>query len=71
MQSLSTQQHAYQSFLATSWFESVSVTVAYWVNFKEKHLYEHELQLSNKMYESSFAQMYIFLVKKNTFCIFA
>ena len=37
IQFLSTQQNAYQSFLVTSWFDSVCVTVACWANFKEKH----------------------------------
>ena len=46
-QLLSTQQHAYQSFLVTSWFDSVCATVACWVNFKEKHLHEYELQFSD------------------------
>ena len=46
-QLLSTQQHAYQSFFVTSWFDSVCVTVACWVNFKEKHLHEHGLQFSD------------------------
>ena len=46
-QLLSTQQHAYQSFLVTSWFDSVCVTVACWVSFKEKHLHEHGLQFSD------------------------
>ena len=43
----STHQHAYQSFLVTSWFDSVCVTVACWVNCKEKHLHEYELQFSD------------------------
>ena len=47
IQFLSTQQHAYQSFLVTFWFDSVRVTMACWVNFKEKHLHEHELQFSD------------------------
>ena len=46
-QPLSTQQHAYQSFLVTPWFDSISVTVACWVNFKESHLHEYELQFSD------------------------
>ena len=46
-QFFSTQQRAYQSFLVTSWFEFVCVTVKRWVNFREKHLHEHELQLSD------------------------
>ena len=33
------------SFLVTSWFDSVCVTVTRWVNFIEKHLHEYELQL--------------------------
>ena len=31
---LSSQQHAYQSFLETSWFDSICVTVTGWVNFR-------------------------------------
>ena len=34
-------------FLFTSWFDSICVTVACWVNFKEKHLHKHELQFSD------------------------
>ena len=45
LQFFSTQQHAYQLVLVTSWFDSVCVTVTRWVNFKEKHLHEYELQL--------------------------
>ena len=33
--------------LVTSWFDSVCVTVTCWVNFREKHLHKHELQLSD------------------------
>ena len=43
MQFFGTQQHAYQSFLVTSWFDSVCVVVACWVNFGQKCLHEHEL----------------------------
>ena len=46
-QLLSTQQLAYQSFLVTSWFDSVCVTVACWVNFKEKHSHKYELEFSD------------------------
>ena len=42
---LSTQQCAYPSFLVTFWFDSVCVTVTRWVKFREKKLYEQELQL--------------------------
>ena len=45
IQLLSTQQHAYQSFLFISWFDTVCVTVTRLVNFREKHLHEYELQL--------------------------
>ena len=34
IQLLSTQQHAYQSFLITSWSNSVYNIVAYWVSFR-------------------------------------
>ena len=47
IQFLSTQQHAYQSILVTSWFDSICDTVACWVNFNEKHLHKHELQFSD------------------------
>ena len=47
IQFLSTQQRAYQSFLVTSWFDIVCVTVARWVNFKKKHLHNYVLQLSD------------------------
>ena len=47
IQFLSTQQRAYHSFLVTSSFDSVCITVTRWVNFGEKHLHEHELQLSD------------------------
>ena len=42
---LSTQQLAYQSFLTTSWFDSLCTTVARWLNFRERHLHEYEQQL--------------------------
>ena len=47
IQLLSDGQHAYQSFLVTSWFYTVCKTVTRRVNFREKHLHEHELQLSD------------------------
>ena len=47
MQFLSTQQHAYQSFLVTSSFDSICVVVACWVNFVQECLHEHELQVSD------------------------
>ena len=46
-QLLITQQHAYRSFLVTSWFDSICVTVACWMNFTEKRLHEYELQFSD------------------------
>ena len=33
------------SFLVTSQFDLVCNTVTRWMNFKEKHLHEHEIQL--------------------------
>ena len=45
IQFLSTQQHANHHFLFTSWFDSICITVTGWVNFREKHLHEYELQL--------------------------
>ena len=47
IQLLSNLQHAYQSFLVTSWFYTVCNIVTRGVNFREKHLHEHELQLSD------------------------
>ena len=65
LQFLSTQQHAYQSFLVTSWFDSVCITVTRGMNFREKHLHDYmKYSYSPTMYESIFAQMYIFLVEK-------
>ena len=37
IQFLSTQQHAYQSFLITSWFYCIPVTVTRLVNFEMNH----------------------------------
>ena len=42
-----TQQHAYQSFLSYFLGFSVSNIVTRWVNFREKHLHKHEIQLSD------------------------
>ena len=47
IQLLRTQQHAYQSFLVTTWFYSIYNIVTRWVICREKHLHKHELQLSN------------------------
>ena len=49
IQFLSTQQHAYQSFLVSYdfGFDSIYVTVTGWMSFREKHLQEFELQLFN------------------------
>ena len=71
-QLLSTQQHAYQSFLVTSWFDTVCVFLDCWVNFKEKHLHEHKLQFSdyNVQYESIFAQKENISGRKIFFCNF-
>ena len=33
--------------MSNLWFDSVCVTVTSWVNFREKHLHKHELQLSD------------------------
>ena len=47
--------------------DSVCVTVAFWVNFKEKHFFMN-MNISpltiTIMYDSIFAQMYIFLIEK-------
>ena len=64
IQYLSTQQHAYQSFLVTSWFDSVRVTVACRVNFKKSIHKNMNYSSLTTMYESIFAEMYIFLVEK-------
>ena len=58
---LSTQQHAYQSVLVTSWFDSICVTVTCWVKFREKNIYiDMNYSYLTTMYESIFAQIYIF-----------
>ena len=64
IQFLSAWQHAYQSFLVTSWFDSVCVTVTRWVNFRENICMNMKYSYSTTMYESVFAQIYIFLVEK-------
>ena len=46
-QFLSTWQHAYHSFWVTSLFYSAYNIATRWVNFREKHLHEYELQLSD------------------------
>ena len=46
-QLLSTPQHTFQSFLVTSWFYFVCNIVTRWANFREKHLHNYELQLSD------------------------
>ena len=66
----STQKHAHQSILVTSLFDSVCVTVAFWVNFKEKHFFMNmNISSLTIMYDSIFAQMYIFLIEKYFFAI--
>ena len=32
--------------LSVSWFDAICNIVTQWVNFRKKHLHEHELQLS-------------------------
>ena len=64
LQLLSTQQRVYQSFLVTSWFDSVCVTVTRWVNFREFFYMNMNYSYSTTMYESIFFKMYIFLVEK-------
>ena len=44
-QFLSTQHCAYQSFLVASWFDSVCIQVASWVNCRHECLHDNELQL--------------------------
>ena len=70
-QLLSTQQHAYQSFLITFWFNSVCVTEPRSVNFRENIYINMNYSYPTTMYESIFAQMYIFIVEKYFFAIFA
>ena len=51
--------------MVTSWFDSVCVTMACWVNFKEKNIFMNMNYSSlTRMFESVFAQMLIFLVEK-------
>ena len=62
----STQQRAYQSFLATSWFGSVCIIVTRWVNFREKTFtwtLTTAIRLQSMSYQSIFIQMYTFLVE--------
>ena len=47
MQLLSNAQHAYRSFIVTSWFDTVYNAVAHWMNFRTNQLHEHDLQLSD------------------------
>ena len=68
-QLLSTHQSAYQSFLVTSWFDSIWITVARQVSFKENIYVNINKSSLTTMYESIFSQMYIYLVEKY-FCSF-
>ena len=34
-------------FIATSWFDTDCNVATRWVNFRDNHLHEHELQLSD------------------------
>ena len=45
LQFLSTQPYTYQLYLVTTWFDSVCVIATRWVNFREIHLHEYNLQL--------------------------
>ena len=47
IQLLSNRQYAYQPFRVISWFDTVCNIVTRWVNFRENHLHEHELKLSD------------------------
>ena len=69
IQFLSNQQRAYHSFLVTSWFDSVCITMTCWANFKENHLQKHEQQLSDYNIRKNIAQMYKFLAEKIQFPI--
>ena len=42
-----TQPEFISLFRVTSWFDTICNIVTRWVNFREKHLHEHELQLSD------------------------
>ena len=45
--SFGAQQHAYQLFLVTSWFDYVCIQVACWVNFTQKYRIQHKLLFSD------------------------
>ena len=67
IQILSTPQHAYQSFLVTSWFYTVYNIVTRWVIFRDKHLHKHELQLSDYNMEKYFRPNVQILFEKYIF----
>ena len=52
-------------FRVTSWFDTVNNAVARWMNFREKHLHEHDLQLFDyniwKHFDPNFMYFWYFL----------
>ena len=63
IQLLSTAQHAYQSFLVTSWFYSVYNIVTRWVILEKNININVNYYYPTTIWESIFAQMYKFLVE--------
>ena len=61
IQLLSPQQSAYQSF---SSLKHPGIVVAHWVYFRDYFYMNMNYSYPTSMYESIFAQMYIFLVEK-------
>ena len=61
-------------FRVTSWFDTVCNIATHWVNFRDNHLHEHDLQLSNYniykyfdpniMYFWYYLQFFILTLKK-------
>ena len=48
-------------FIVTSWFDTVCIIVTRWVNFRENHLHEYELDLSDSnIYRSILTHIYIY-----------
>ena len=70
IQFLSTQQCAHQSFLVTSWFDSVCITVTRWVNVREFFFYINMSTVNSLQCMKVFSP-YIILVEKYFFPIFA
>ena len=50
-------------FRVISWFDTVCNIVTRWVSFRENHLHEYELHLSDyNIYRSILTQIYVFLI---------